>query len=91
MTCAADSVLTVLCVASAAPQSLGSCGNEWRNWFPEQLVTVAAEAPVPPVAPVTPALSPVLTAALGRGSGPAVSPSSTQRTELTHTAGTDFI
>ncbi|KAM7380091.1 hypothetical protein PAMP_003409 [Pampus punctatissimus] len=51
-------------------RSLGCCGSEWRNWFPDRPVTVAVEAPVPPAAPVTPAPSPVLTAALERGSGP---------------------
>jgi len=66
-------VLTLVSVASAVQQSLGFCGSEWRNWFPEQPVIVAAEAPVPPAAPVTPALSPVLTVALERGSGSAVS------------------
>lgn len=59
---------------STVQQNLGCCGSEWRNWFPDQPVTAEVEAPVPPAAPVTPALSPVHTVALERGSGPAVSP-----------------
>lgn len=54
----------------AVQQSRGSCGSGWRNWFPKRAVAAAAEAPVPPAAPVTPALN----AALERGSGPAPLP-----------------
>ena len=82
--------LTPVFVGLTVRRSLGCCGSEWRNWFPDQPVTVAAEAPVPPAAPVTQALSPVLTAALEKDSGPAVSPHTLQISTKKHTGGGQY-
>lgn len=73
--------MTSVTLVSTAWRNHGCSGSGWRGWFPGRPITAAVEAPALPAAPVTPALSPGLTAALGRGSGLAVSESAEQKTQ----------